>query len=290
MAVGRSDPDPGEFSVHLLDMGREKFGDCVLCLFGDVTVLIDGGHQADIRSRGGVASIPDQLEELLGHGPPFEVSLLVVTHTHLDHIGCLPAMVKQDLLRAEWAFVADEGLGFGAGGESEGGDAGVSMLDGADGPGVPPGLRTVVAAPARGGPRRHRRRDPPLPRRRRHPGEPLPRDARQAREAGNPCRSLRPRRSRRHAPAQFDFDRHGTLYGPADSHEDVRPALGIALTDAYLAVGREDFARDAGADEVEVYRRLVSDTSADRGANLGLSDASRLVRPSTTRAPCSGSR
>ena len=55
----------------------------------------------------------------------------------------------------------------------------------------------------------------------------------------------------------------------------MRRALGIALTDA-IREARKDFARDAGADEVEVYRRLVSDASADGDADLGLSDASRL--------------
>src|SRR5580693_4639563 len=105
-----------ELRVYLLDMGTEKFGDCILCRYKDTTVLIDGGHQYDINSRNGSVSIPDQLEKLLGP-KPFKISLLVVTHCHTDHIGCLPEMVTQGMLDVEWALVADENLGFGHGPE-----------------------------------------------------------------------------------------------------------------------------------------------------------------------------
>jgi hypothetical protein len=106
-------PDALTDRLYLLDMGMERFGDCLLGRFGEVTVLIDGGHPRDIEGRNGFPSIPEQLSRLLGKEPPFAVSLLVVTHAHSDHIGCLPALVREGLLRAEWALVADEMLGFG---------------------------------------------------------------------------------------------------------------------------------------------------------------------------------
>lgn len=107
------EPDAHTDRLYLLDMGMERFGDCLLGRFGAVTVLIDGGHPRDIEGRNGFPSIPEQLSRLLGQRPPFAVSLLIVTHAHSDHIGCLPAMVREGLLRAEWALVADERLGFG---------------------------------------------------------------------------------------------------------------------------------------------------------------------------------
>lgn len=94
-------------------MGMERFGDCLFGRFGEVTVLIDGGHPRGIEGRNGFPSIPEQLSRLLGQQPPFTVSLLIVTHAHSDHIGCLPALVQEGRLRAEWALVADELLGFG---------------------------------------------------------------------------------------------------------------------------------------------------------------------------------
>src|SRR3954452_7429856 len=118
-------------------MGAEKYGDCILGRFGEVTVLVDGGHRRDDRRHGDTLSIPEQLTRILGHPPPFDLSLLVVTHCHADHIGCLPALVARGDLRPAWALVADENLGFGrAAGDAEGLDA----------PGVTPVLRRLVAA------------------------------------------------------------------------------------------------------------------------------------------------
>jgi beta-lactamase superfamily II metal-dependent hydrolase len=100
-------------TIHLLDMGKEKYGDCLVCQSGDRTILIDGGHPADYRGRT-CKSIPDQLREIFGHEPPFKVDLLVVTHCHSDHIGCLPVLIPKTI-QAEWALVADEDIGFGGG-------------------------------------------------------------------------------------------------------------------------------------------------------------------------------
>ena len=106
-------PVPQEFQLTFLDMGRTKYGDCLLLQAGEFSVLIDGGHSGDTVSRAGFESIPTQLERLLGAPAPWNVSLLVVTHTHDDHIGCLPKLVAQGVLTADRALVADEGLGWG---------------------------------------------------------------------------------------------------------------------------------------------------------------------------------
>lgn len=93
--------------IHLLDVGKAKYGDCCLCEFGDRTVLIDGAHPKD------EAGVVDQLATILGHQSPFRVSLLVVTHAHEDHIGCLPGLVTNGHVTADFALVADPKLGWG---------------------------------------------------------------------------------------------------------------------------------------------------------------------------------
>lgn len=97
--------------LALLDMGREKFGDSILCQFGNKTILIDGGHPGDVSPNDGHASIPDQIRALTGQWP-LNVDLLVITHCHRDHIGCLPALVD-DGLTATWVLAADPDLGWG---------------------------------------------------------------------------------------------------------------------------------------------------------------------------------
>ena len=99
--------------IHLLDMGTEKYGDCLLVELGNRRILIDGGHPGDYQRRGDSPGVPEQLEGIMGHPAPFGVDLLVVTHCHSDHIGCLPTIVGSGDLTAKWALVADEKLGFG---------------------------------------------------------------------------------------------------------------------------------------------------------------------------------
>jgi beta-lactamase superfamily II metal-dependent hydrolase len=92
--------------VHFLDVGAREYGDAVLCELGGKTVLIDGAHPGDdVR-------IADQLRSLLDVDGRVEVDLLVATHAHQDHIGCLPTLVQNDQLRAKWALVADPDLGW----------------------------------------------------------------------------------------------------------------------------------------------------------------------------------
>jgi beta-lactamase superfamily II metal-dependent hydrolase len=100
--------------VHFLDVGEREYGDAVLCQLGGTTVLIDGAHPGDQIGGGGHPGIPEQLKALLEtRAEPVHVDLLIVTHAHQDHIGCLPHLVAHGLLAADWALVADPGLGWG---------------------------------------------------------------------------------------------------------------------------------------------------------------------------------
>jgi beta-lactamase superfamily II metal-dependent hydrolase len=104
-------PGNGKLRLYLLDVGTQQYGDCILCEMGDRYILVDGGHPSDFRGTPGHDSIPAQLESIFGHPAPFPVDLLVATHCHLDHIGCLPDLVANDL-QVKWALVADEKMGF----------------------------------------------------------------------------------------------------------------------------------------------------------------------------------
>lgn len=95
--------------VHLLDVGHERYGDALLYTVGARAVLVDGGHPGDWDGSVGHPSIPNQLSELLG-GPTPTVDLLVVSHAHRDHIGCLPRLVDSGLLTARWAYLPDPRL------------------------------------------------------------------------------------------------------------------------------------------------------------------------------------
>jgi beta-lactamase superfamily II metal-dependent hydrolase len=98
--------------LFMLDMGSKIYGDCILAVEGNRKILIDGAHPGDWQSSAGTPSIPAQLGEILRTEPPFEIDLLVVTHCHSDHIGCLPKLVSDGTIECKWAFVADEKLGF----------------------------------------------------------------------------------------------------------------------------------------------------------------------------------
>src|SRR5579884_370182 len=103
--------------IHLLNEGQTAYGDCILCLFGGTTVLIDGSHPGDDQPSDRIKrSIPEQLATLLGQSEDsLQIDLLIVTHTHADHFGCLPELIQNDILKTEWAILADPELGWGHG-------------------------------------------------------------------------------------------------------------------------------------------------------------------------------
>lgn len=94
-------------------MGTGQYGDCIVCRRSDRSILIDGGRPGDETDNQGAETIPDQLAEIFGHPAPFAFDLLVVTHVHVDHTGCLPAMVKKGIVTAKHALVADVDLAYG---------------------------------------------------------------------------------------------------------------------------------------------------------------------------------
>jgi len=103
------------FKIHLLDLGRgssHQYGDCVLCQFGNISVLIDGGHSNDAEI------ILPQLQQVLNQSP-VQVSLIITTHPHDDHIGCLPKLVADGQLTADWALLTDPQYRWGNPGDTD---------------------------------------------------------------------------------------------------------------------------------------------------------------------------
>ena len=93
--------------IHLLDMGQTKYGDCILITHNNRNILIDGGHPGDTDK------IRFQLSKILNSESPFRIDLLIVTHCHNDHIGCLPALISLGDIEPQLAVIADERMGFG---------------------------------------------------------------------------------------------------------------------------------------------------------------------------------
>jgi hypothetical protein len=83
-------------------------------VLGERRILIDGAHPSNARPDGSTPSIASQVAVLLQEDRP-RLDLLVVSHTHLDHIGALPALVSANSFDIEWALVSDPELGWGRG-------------------------------------------------------------------------------------------------------------------------------------------------------------------------------
>ena len=94
-----------DLAVHLLDVGDQEFSDSLL-------IEIDGHRVLAVRSpqRSILAHIRSQVTTILGEAKP-HIDLLVVSHTHQDHIGCLPKLTAD--LQIEFALLADPRYGWG---------------------------------------------------------------------------------------------------------------------------------------------------------------------------------
>lgn len=93
--------------IYLLDVGKKQYGDCIVITQGGRTILVDGAHPKDDHLISG------QLRKILNGAPPFKIDLLIVTHCHGDHIGCLPELIQDGVLQIAQALVADEQFGWG---------------------------------------------------------------------------------------------------------------------------------------------------------------------------------
>jgi beta-lactamase superfamily II metal-dependent hydrolase len=115
------------FTIHCLDVGNFNFGDSILCKFGTKTILIDGGQPGSKGPTDSVVlgedvhhtPIQDQMRQLLNQSGPVTVDLLIVTHCHKDHMGCLPDLVTAGDLKCRWALLADPRLGYGITADSD---------------------------------------------------------------------------------------------------------------------------------------------------------------------------
>ncbi len=115
-----------KFMIHLLDVGAVDYGDSILCDFPGSTVLIDGGRTSSSRASADVVKgedvshrpLQEQIKEKLGQ-PIAAVDLLVVTHCHSDHMGCLPELVEKGVLKTKWALLSDPQLGYGITADSD---------------------------------------------------------------------------------------------------------------------------------------------------------------------------
>jgi beta-lactamase superfamily II metal-dependent hydrolase len=112
-----------DFELHLLDVGAIEYGDCVLCVGSNKSVLIDGGKKASSRDTTGRVNgrdishspIQEQIEAILG---TTNVDLLIVTHCHSDHVGNLPELIENGDITCTHALLADPQFGFGISGDA----------------------------------------------------------------------------------------------------------------------------------------------------------------------------
>lgn len=98
--------------ISLLDVGDREYGESLFIESGGRRILIDGAHQGDDLDDGGYVGIARQLRELTGE-QKVAIDLLVVSHAHADHVGCLPDLVTTNVIETAWALVPDPDLAWG---------------------------------------------------------------------------------------------------------------------------------------------------------------------------------
>lgn len=113
--------------IYILDVGTKKYGDCIVIVQDSKVIMIDAAHPGDQEL------LLKQLKKILKKDAPFDIDLFVITHCHLDHIGCAPTLIKNGSIVPAMALVADEKLGFG-------------RTDDGEGPTDDPGLTTTQKA------------------------------------------------------------------------------------------------------------------------------------------------
>lgn len=89
--------------IHLLDVGTREYGDCIIVHNDEKRILIDGAHKGDS------VLLKKQMKAIFKEDGPYHFDLLVLTHLHDDHIGCLPELVKNEEITASKCLLMDPG-------------------------------------------------------------------------------------------------------------------------------------------------------------------------------------
>ena len=87
--------------IHLLDMGFSEYGDCIVIHNDQKRILVDGAHKWDSDS------LRAQFRKIFDHSAPFHFDLLIMTHLHDDHIGCLPELIGSGTVTASKCILMD---------------------------------------------------------------------------------------------------------------------------------------------------------------------------------------
>jgi beta-lactamase superfamily II metal-dependent hydrolase len=247
--------------LYLFDMGSKIYGDCILAVHEDgTTILIDGAHPGDWQASGDTPSIPDQIKKVLGK-PPFEVDLLVVTHCHSDHIGCLPKMVEDGTITFKRALVADEKLGFPSDEEDAGIDAETAKVVAAiveepqpdlDGPALDQFLTDAVRLPE-------------------NYANML---SKLATDGTKIVRYTGPNRATKQIEREFaKFDLK--ILGPTKDHLEACSAALLSLKQKARRASDGLRRADADTDAASIYKRLIS--GPPKGADAALDDLSEYL-------------
>jgi beta-lactamase superfamily II metal-dependent hydrolase len=87
--------------IHFLDMGTEKYGDCIIIEHNNRKILIDGAHPGDDNF------LLRQFKKIFGTESPYKFDLLIMTHCHSDHIGALPSLIQSGEISAKKSLLAN---------------------------------------------------------------------------------------------------------------------------------------------------------------------------------------